>query len=442
MRNTAHRAIAVTAGIASLALLAGCTSGTAKPAATTAGHVTIDYWGWEPDVTPQVVAAFNASQDDVTVNYVVQASNTATQTNFRNVMESGKGVPCLVTGFSPLSTSLVNGWAEEISDYVEPVADKFSSGARAAAQLDGEYYGLPTGADAQFMVVNQATLAANGVKAPTTWEELVETGKAIAPSGAKIINLAGEDPSTLVNLSQQAGAEWFAIDGDSWTVNLHDDATKKAASILQEIVDNDLNSTQTYSDRPALYSYFDSGQLATLPTQWWSLTGLQTNFVNSLGQWDAVPLPQFEGADDFVTSGAPFPAIVPKGCENPEAAVAYWTFAQTNPEGIAASKNTTTGAVNVPVALPDVSEYTEAVVPDKLFKQTPADVGSVIADAQASSIGAFEKGPDYDAWFPELQDQWGKFVAKQITLDEALTNVETFIGEDLKSKGISYSIAK
>lgn len=444
MRSVHRGALTLTAGLASVALLAGCAGGgdSATPSPEASEPVTIDYWGWDAEVTQLVVDAFNASQDDITVNYVLQASHEATQTNLRNVMESKQDVPCLVNGTGPLATALVNGWAQDISEYVEPVADRYSPGALAGAKVGDKYYGVPTGASAQFMMVNSTTLAANGVDVPVTWEELVDAGKALAPAGVKVINLAGEDPSTLLNLSQQAGAEWFTIDGESWTVNLHDKATLKAAGIIQEIVENDLNSTQTYKDRPALYSYFDSGQLATLPTQWWSLTGLQTNLVNSLGQWEAVPLPQFDGAKEQVATGFANPAIVPVGCEHPEAAVAFHTFASVDPAGIAASEHPETGAISVPTALEDVSEYTEAIVPDNLFAQTPAEVGAVIDEAQAKVIGSFERGPNYDAWFPELQDQWGKFIAKQITLEEALVNVEAYIATDLESKGIAYTIAK
>lgn len=445
MRSAHRGARTLTAGLASAALLAGCAAaggGSPSTAPEESEPVTIDVWGWDAEVSQHVVDAFNESQDDITVNYVLQASNVAAQTNFRNVMESEQDIPCLLPGVVPLSTALVNGWAQEVTEYVEPVADKYNKGALASARMGDKYYGLPSGPSAQFMMVNTQTLEANGVEVPTTWEELVETGKELAPTGVKVINYAGEDPSSLVNLSQQAGAEWFKIDGDSWTINLHDKKTTlKAAGIIQEIVDNDLNSTQTYQDRPALYSYFDSGQLATLPTQWWSLTGLQTNLVNSLGQWEAVDLPQFEGAKEKVATGFANPAIVPVGCEHPEAAVAYHTWASTDPAGIAASEHPETGAIGVPAALEDVSEYTEAIVPDELFAQSPTEVGEVIADAQANVIGKFEQGPNYDAWFPELQDQWGQFIAKQITLEEALANVEAYIASDLESKGISYTIA-
>ena len=69
-------------------------------------------------------------------------------------------------------------------------------------------------------------------------------------------------------------------------------------------------------------------------------------------------------------------------------------------------------------------------------------MGRVISKAQAASVGVFSEGPDYDAWFPELQDQWGKAMDKQITVKQALQNVQDFVAQDLKSKGISYKIVK
>ena len=90
-----------------------------------------------------------------------------------------------------------------------------------------------------------------------------------------------------------------------------------------------------------------------------------------------------------------------------------------------------------------MSEYTDDVVPDKIFGDQPAsEVGKVIAKAQNAAVGKFERGPNYDAWFPEMQDQWGKAMAKQITLKEAMANVQTFITKDLDSKGIKYEVSK
>jgi multiple sugar transport system substrate-binding protein len=444
LKNTKRKALSISAAVAAIGLLGGCGSASAPVApAAEAGPVTIDVWGWEGDATPRIIDAFNASHDKIKVNYVLQASNTAAQTNFRNVMESKKDIPCVMPGIAPITTTLVNGWAQDITQYVDPIKDTYSKGAQAAAQVDGKFFGFPAGPSATFMMANKAVYDKYGLAVPKTWEDLVTVGKELKTHGVTAINLAGEDPSTLLQMSQQAGASWFAIDGDKWKVNLQDDATMKAVDIIQQLVDNDLAAHQTYKDRPALYSYFDSGQLATVPLAWWSMAGYQTNFKASLGQWQAVDVPQFKDSKQFVSSGVADAGFVPVSCEHPAAAVEYLHWASSSKDAIEAGRNQKTGSVGVPTNLADVSAYTTDVVPNKIFGTQPApEVGAVIAKAQNAAVGKFERGPDYDAWFPEMQDQWGKAMAKQITLKQAMANVEAFIAKDLESKGIKYEVSK
>ncbi|KAB8191768.1 extracellular solute-binding protein [Nonomuraea phyllanthi] len=430
----------VTTGVAAVAtvVLTACSGGGTATNPEPEGPVTIEVWGWNAETGRQIAEAFNAAQGEVKVTYVLQASNTATQTNFQNAFAAGSGVPCLVQGFGPLTTMVVNGWAQDITKAVKPSESLYSKGALAAAQVNGSYYGVPSGSDGQFLIYNTATFKKAGLEVPTTWEEFVETGKALKKQGVDIANLAGEDPSTLMNLAQQAGAEWFAIDGDRWVVNFLDEGTLKAARIMQELADNDLVSNQTYQDKPALYTYFDSGNMASTTTQWWSLGGYQTNMKKSAGDWAATAIPQFEGAAQPVTPGRTQPAFVPVGCENPEAVMTYVDWLASK-EGIEAGRNKETGAVGFPTQIPDPSAYVADVVPDGFFADE-AQAAKVIVDAQAHVIGKFELGPDYDAWFPELQDQWGKAVAGEQTFEEALRAVQKFVAADLDGKGISYTL--
>ncbi|MBE1875520.1 ABC transporter substrate-binding protein [Myceligenerans pegani] len=435
-----------TMGVAAAATvsLAACSSGgsAAEPdePAEQAGPVSIEIWGWDAETGEQIVDAFNEAQDDVEAEYVLQASNVATQTNFQNAMEAGSGVPCLVQGFAPLTTMVVNGWAQDITEYVEGSTDLYNEGALAAAQVDGRYYGLPAGSDAQFYMVNQKTFDEYDVEVPTTWDEFVEVGRELKKDGVDITNLAGEDPTPLMHLAQQAGAEWFAIDGDQWVVNFTDERTLAAADVFQQLIDEDMVSNQTYMDRPALYKYFDSGKMASTTTQWWSLTGLQTNMPDSAGDWTAHPIPQFADAAAPVTPGRATASFVPVGCEHPEAVVAFHDW-RTTPEAIEAGRNAETGAIGFPTQIPDPSDYVEEVVPEGFFADDQAAADEIVS-AQTHVIGKFELGPNYDAWFPELQDQWGKAVAGEITLEEALTAVQEFVASDLENKGISYTVAE
>ncbi|WP_423463681.1 ABC transporter substrate-binding protein [Promicromonospora sp. MS192] len=430
----------VTTGVAAAATLslAACSAGGSAAGPVADGPVPIEIWGWDPDTGEQTVEAFNEAQDEVEATYVLQADNIATQTNFRNAFEAGEELPCLVEGFGPLTTAVVNGWAQDITDAVTPLEDVFSEGALASATVDGRYYGVPTGSDGQFLIYNERTFEAAGVSVPTTWEEFVDVGRQLRAEGVDMTNLAGEDPTTLINLSQMAGAEWFTIDGDRWIVNFLGEETLQAADIIQQLIDDDLVSNQTYQDRPALYAHFDSGDMASTPTQWWSLTGLRTNLTESAGDWVATTIPQFEGADEPVAPGRTEPWFVPVGCENPDAVMAYmaWT---ASPDGIEAGRNPQTGAVNFPTQIADPAPYVEDIIPEGFFVDDE-EAGDVIVETQSRVIGKFELGPNYDAWFPEMQDQWGKAVAGEITVEEALQAVQDFVAADLDAKGIDHTV--
>lgn len=402
--------------------------------------VTIEIWGWNAETGDQIAEAFNQAQNEVVAEYVLQASNTATATNFRNAMEANNNTACLVQGFAPLTTMVVNGWAQDITDVMSGSEELYNEGALASAQINGRYYGLPTGADGQFLIVNQATFDEYGVAVPTTWAEFVEAGLAFKEHGVHVTNLAGEDPSTLINLAQQAGAEWFGIDGDQWLVTFTDEGTLEAADIIQQLIDEDLVSNQTYQDRPALYDYFDSGSMAATTTQWWSLGGLQENLHDTAGDWVATTFPQFDSSGEPVTPGRSTASFVPVDCDHPEAVVKFVDWL-TTPEGIEAGRNPETGAIGFPTQIPDPSDYVDAIIPQGFFADD-AEAADIIVQAQRDTIGYFEMGPNYDAWFPEMQDQWGKAVAGEITLVEALEAVEMFTASDLESKGISYSVVE
>ncbi len=113
--------------------------------------------------------------------------------------------------------------------------------------MQGKVYGVPTDSAPAFTIYRTDVFAKYGLKAPTTWDDFIAVGKVLKGHGVKITNYAGEDPSTLEVLAMQAGAHWYAIDENSWKVNFQEAGTLKAAKVIQEIVDNDLNSTLSFA---------------------------------------------------------------------------------------------------------------------------------------------------------------------------------------------------
>ncbi|MBD0735687.1 ABC transporter substrate-binding protein [Streptomyces sp. CBMA29] len=429
-----------TAVVLSVALVA-CGSG-GDSDSTAKGPVTIKWWTWdETKITEPVAAKFNATHTDVRIQVVKQADGPGTMANLRNAVASGKDVPCLVKNNSEVPGLVGEGLLADITQYLDPYIKKnlFIDSAVPAIQAGGKDFAIPTGFNPSFMLINRKVYDQYGVKPPKTWDDVISAGKELKKHGVYVMNLAGEDPSTLVNLVQQDGGSWYRQDGDTWKVDFLSPESLKAGDIIQQLVDNGIVANQTYMDRPALISYFDSGKMVSLPTQTWQLANYETNYKKSLGDWETIDYPQFSDATSFTTQAhnANSGLLVPKGCADLKEATEAGVWLNTSKDSIDASYQKDTKQYTWPGAIPDPSPWVDSAVPDKLLGTYKPEARDVILKAVKSAKDSWIVGPNYTSVFAELQDQWAKVVTKKITVRQALEHMQTYTVADLKSKHIN-----
>ncbi|GAA1114941.1 sugar ABC transporter substrate-binding protein [Kribbella jejuensis] len=438
-RNSRRAALAGLALCLAVATTAACSNDTATNAAkgTSAGPVQLEYWGWT-DIQP-VVDKFNANHTDIKVKFVKQADLPSTATTLRNAVAAGSAIPCLSQNFGDVPALLSEGLLTDVTDYLKPAESKFKPSSLSAAKVQDKYYGIPLGTGPTFMMINRAVYDKYGVRVPKTWDDVIAAGKALKPHGVQVMNLAGEDPSTLVNLIVQAGGTWYSVQNDSWKVDFLSPESVAAANILQQLVDNGLVANQTYQDRPALIAYFDQGKMVSLPTSTWQLANYELHFKKTIGDWEPVDLPQFADATKFATPAHGNALLVPKGCQHPKEATEVGIWMNTTKDGIDATYDKTTGAYAWPGAMPDPSPWVDASVPRKLFGSHRSEAQTVINKASASGVDNWLVGPNYTGVFKELQDQWAQAVTKKITFRQLLENMQKFTVDDLKAKGINVS---
>jgi multiple sugar transport system substrate-binding protein len=423
-----------------LSLLATACGGGGGESGQGDGPVVIKMWSWnEERLVQPVVDKFNATHDDIRVRLVTQVDLPGAAANLRNAVASGEDVPCLVQSVGEVPSLTSEGLLTDVTDALQPYLDDglFNEAALPAAMVGDRYYGVPAGFNPSFMMINRAVYDEYGVEVPTTWDELIAAGEELRPHGVYVMNLAGEDPSTLVNLVQQAGGSWYEIEGDAWRVNFLSEESRKAADIVQQLIDKDLVAHQTYLDRPALIEYFDSGQMASLPTATWQLTKYEIDFQQSTGDWQPIDLPQFSDAEEFVTPAHGGAELVPDGCEHVEEAVEVSVWKATNEDAINATLDPMTGMYAWPGAVPDPSPWVDSAVPERLFGDHRDEASDVILKAVEAGRDPWVVGPNYTGVFAELQDQWAKAVSGEITMVELLERMQDFTVEDLRSKNIN-----
>uniref|UniRef100_A0AAU1ZWL2 Extracellular solute-binding protein n=1 Tax=Streptomyces sp. NBC_00093 TaxID=2975649 RepID=A0AAU1ZWL2_9ACTN len=413
-------------------------SGSGDDASGSSGPVTLDFWGWA-NGQEAVVKAFNASHKDIQLKYTKVTDQLTMQKQLSNAVKA-ENAPCLLQNTGEYVTSWVaQGALADITKYVESSKDKFNPGAWAVGQVQGKVYGVPTASAPAFTIYRTDIFAKYRLKAPSTWDDFIAAGKVLKKHGIKITNYAGEDPSTLEVLAMQAGAHWYAIDGDAWKVDFQDAGSLKAAKVIQDIIDNDLNSKLSFADYAAVQRNFDKGGTATRQISTWQMSGMVQNFTDSFGKWALAPWPTYKGEAAKTPAGTNQSGnltLVSKQCEHQQQAAeaALWMSTDTGAVKTMASPETGSGVMP---ALADSESYIPEAISEKLLGSNYQPAQQIVKDSLSTVTTDWTFGPDWTAMFSELQSQWGQVVGKKQTVTELLAHMQEWTVKDLKSRGIN-----
>ncbi|MER5436153.1 extracellular solute-binding protein [Streptomyces sp. NPDC002588] len=441
MNSTSPRrrfALAAVAGLALTGLLSACGGSDGDGDSSASGPVTLPFWGWA-NGQEAVVKAFNASHKDVQLKYTKVTDQLTMQKQLTNAVKA-KNAPCLVQNTAEYVTSWVSqGALADITKYVESSKSRFNAGSWAGAQVQGKLYGVPTSSSPNFTIYRTDVFAKYGIKPPATWDDFIAAGKVLKKHGIKITNYAGEDPSTLEVLAMQAGAHWYSIDGDSWKVDFQDAGTLKAAKVIQEIIDNDLDSKLSFADYAAVQRNYDDGGTVTRQISTWQMAGMVQNFTKSDGKWALSPWPTYAGESAKTPAGTNLTGsvtLVTKQCAHQQQAAeaALWMSTDTGAVRTMASPETGNGVMP---ALADSSAYVDEAISQKLLGENYGPAKQVVTDSLGTITTDWTFGPNWTAMFTELQAGWAKVVDKQETVTDLLAHMQKWTVDDLKSRGIN-----
>ncbi|WP_030683473.1 ABC transporter substrate-binding protein [Streptomyces cellulosae] len=429
---------AAVVGLTLTGLLSACGGSDSGGDAKSSGPVTLPFWGWA-NGQEAVVKAFNAAHKDVQLKYTKVTDQLTMQKQLTNAVKAGNA-PCLVQNTAEYVTSWVSqGALADITQYVGADKDKFNAGSWASAEVQGKMYGVPTSSAPNFTIYRTDIFRKYGLKAPTTWDEFIAAGKELKKHGVKITNYAGEDPSTLEVLAMQAGAHWYAIDGNSWKVDFQDEGTLKAAKVIQEIIDNDLNSKLSFADYAAVQRNYDNGGTATRQISTWQMAGMVQNFTKSFGKWALSPWPTFTGEAAKTPAGTNLTGsvtLVTKGCADQKQAAEAALWMSTNTGAVKTMASPETGNGVMP-ALKDSNAYVGDAISEKLLGANYEPAKKTVTDSLGTITTDWVYGPDWTAMFTEMQNGWAKVVNKEEKVTDLLAHMQQWTVKDLKSRGIS-----
>ncbi len=166
--------------------------------------------------------------------------------------------------------------------------------------LDGSVYAVPQDAGPMGNLYRSDIMKKVGItSSPKTWDEYAADAKIVKEkTGSYISDIASNEPSGMVGLLWQAGAQPFGFDGKKTvTIDVNSVEAKKVYSYWQNLIQQDLVSTDPdFNDQ--WYQGFSNDKYAGWLTAAWGPLFLQGTVKETAGKWSAAPLLQWNSGDN------------------------------------------------------------------------------------------------------------------------------------------------
>jgi multiple sugar transport system substrate-binding protein len=436
MGSTARRAAAV---LLALTLMAGCggdksgdgSGGTS--AQSSKGPVTLSFWAWAPNIT-KVVKRWNDAHPDIQVKVSQPAQGDDLVTKLISANKAGNPPDLAQAEYQALPALLLSDAVADITKRVEPIKGKFSDATWKLVTLNENVYAIPQDTAPMMLLYRKDLFKRFGLEVPKTWQEFDATAAKLraADSERYLTTFSANDPGWFAGLAQQAGGQWWNIDGKSWKVGIADDATKRVGDYWNGLVaDKKILGEPMYT--PQWNKHLNDGTLMAWPTAVWGPAVLEGIAPKTKGKWAMAPLPQWNEGDTAVGYWGGSSTAVMKKSEHPAEAAEFAAWLNTDAEAVE-------GLISISNVYPASTDGQTAPALDKPPSFLPDD-GEFFARAAEISKTArgFTWGPNVNVTYQSYKDAFGKAIRSRQPFAGALDTMQQTTVKDMEKSGFKVS---
>lgn len=411
-------------------ILAGCSGEPSgdEPSTSSDGPVTLEYWAWN-ESQEKIVAAWNESHPDIQVRHSDVGGGGDTSAKLVTSTRAGNAPDVALVEYNTLPAMIVAGVAADITEYTGGLADQFAPGVWSQTTFDGATYGVPQDTGPQALNYNKARFDELGVEVPTTWEEFAEAAEKIheADPDAYITTFAPAEFGGFAAFAQQAGAEWWSVDGDTWTVDIDGEASRAVADYWQDLIDRDLVLAEPLLT-PEWNASLNEGNILSWPAGIWAAGVLYGVGEQMEGDWALAPLPQWTPGDASAAFQGGSGAIVTTSSEHPKEAAEVILWLNASDEGAE--------------GLAEISKFPAALHGQDSLSTPPALMPEdedywPLATEIAQDTFPIQWGPNPNVAFAAFTDEVGKALTNGTSVVDALPLVQKAVVDDLKASGFT-----
>lgn len=379
--------------------------------------VTLTFTSWIPGIE-DAVAIWNEANPDIQVEVQTGPSgNAGTYQNFFNQLEAGNAPDLGQIEYDALPNFRVQDGLENLAACEDVVAasDEFLDWTWSQVTLgtEDEVYGVPQDQGPMALFYRSDLFEQNGIEVPTTWEEYREAAVKVREAGGYITNFSQTDINQFAGFVWQAGGQWFANDGDAWTVELTSDESVKVADYWQDLLENDLvSSYPAWTDE--WNNAYNSGEVWTWNSAVWGANSISSGAPDTAGNWSVALAPQWEEGGAAAGNWGGSSIAVFKGTDHLYEAAKFALWLNTSEEALTSLNQTAAiyPATTAGLELPTLTEGVEFYGGQPIY--------DVFAEAAEQVNPDFVWGPTMTQTYADVSDGFKAAASGTGTLTEAL----------------------
>jgi len=416
----------------SVVLLAACNSGGGGTTNPPPQKVNLTFWTWVPNID-KVVAKWNAANPDIQVSASNQAQGDELVTKLLTAAQAGNPPDLVQAEYQALPTLVSKDALADISADVAGAKSDFADGVWQTVTLGTDaVYAIPQDVGPMMLYYREDEFTRLGLQVPKTWDEFAQAARTVRQKSKKqfLTTFSSNDPGWFVGLAQQAGANWWGINGDAWTVSVNDAASKKVADYWGGLVrDGVVDKQPMYT--PAWNKALNDGTLIAWPSAVWAPGVLAGNAADTKGKWRMAPMPQWTAGDNKTGSWGGSSTAVTAKSANKAAAAKFAIWLNTNPEA-------TTLLVQQGGLYPasKSAQAGPALAQPPAFFANQADFYTTAA-AIAGTAAGFTFGPNVNVTYSSYKDAFAKAITAKSPFAGALDTMQQATVDDMKKNGFT-----
>ena len=408
-------------------LLASCSSGGSRESG---GRIELTFWTWATNIE-KVVDKWNASHPDVHVTVSRQSQGDELVTKVLTAAKAGNAPDLFQAEYQALPTFVSNDAVADLSAYAGEAKSAFADGVWQQVTLGTEgVYAIPQDSGPMMLYYRTDLFAQYGLTVPKTWDEFAQTARLLRTrtTTSHLTTFSANDPGWFAGLAQQAGARWWSIDGDTWTVGIDDEPTRKVADYWGGLVaEGAVDDQPMYT--PEWNKALGDGTLLAWPSAIWAPGVLANVAAGTQGKWAMAPMPQWVAGENRTGNWGGSSTAVSANSEHAEQAAEFAIWLNTDPEATEAL--VTEGAL-YPAARDAQSGPGLAAPPVFMPEQTDFYAS---AKQIADTAAGWTWGPNVNVTYQSYKDSFGKAITDRSPFSGAVADMQRSTVDDMRKTG-------